>query len=128
MAFKAPEEPRSRSIENGASQPCIGQVELRELRFEIDKEPGVPLGLMYVAEKWSLRVTGVSGFLKEWAKTMQAEGGLLIGDRITEVNNVRESGERLREEILTAKTSAAISFSVQREETAYVSVPAGILE
>lgn len=36
------------------------------------------------------------------------------------MNSVRESGERLREEILTAKAAAAISFSVQREETAYV--------
>jgi hypothetical protein len=128
MAFKAPEEARNRCLENGTTLPRIGQVELRELRFEIDKEPGVPLGLMYVAEKWSLRVTGVNGFLKEWARTMQPEEGLLVGDRIVEVNNVRESGERLREEILTAKASAAIAFSVQREETAYVSVPVGILE
>jgi hypothetical protein len=127
MAFKAPEEPRNLYLENGTSLPCIPQVELRELRFKFDKEPGVPLGLMYVAEKWSLRVTGVGGFLKEWARKMQPQEGLLIGDRIIEVNDVQESGERLREEILSAKASAAISLSVQREETAYVSVPAGIL-
>jgi hypothetical protein len=127
MAFEAPEEQRNRSIENGVSLPHIGQVELREWRVEIHKEPGEPLGLMYVAEQSSLRVTGVSGLLKEWARKMRPEEGIVIGDRIVEVNDVRESGERLRAEILTAKASAAVALSVQREETAYVSVPAAIL-
>jgi membrane-associated protease RseP (regulator of RpoE activity) len=128
MAFEAPDDPRARSIENGASLPRIGQVELREWRVDIEKEPGAPLGLMYVAEKWSLRVTGVSGFLEEWAaKAARPDDGLLIGDRIVEVNDVREDGERLRAEILAAKAASAVAFSVQREETAYVNVPAGIL-
>jgi hypothetical protein len=129
MAFEAPEEPRSCSLENGAPLPRIGQVELREWRVEIDKMPNKPLGLMYVAERWSLRVTGVGDFLKEWAaKMLRPEDGLQTGDRIVEVNNVRDNGDLLRAEIMTAKASTSIAFSVQREETSYVNVPAGILE
>jgi hypothetical protein len=128
MAFEAPEDQRNRSLENGAPSPRIGQVELREWRVDINKQPGVPLGLMYVAEKRNLRVTGVSGFLVEWAKTVRPEEGIVVGDRIVEVNHVREEGEKLRAEILAAKASTSIAFSVQREETAYVNVPAGIIE
>ena len=48
--------------------------------------------------------------------------------QIPQVNNVRDNGDLLRAEIMTAKASTSIAFSVQREETSYVNVPAGILE
>jgi hypothetical protein len=89
----------------------------REWDVRVQKREGEPLGLTYVAEERSLRVTGIGGALSDANVALLLRKQVRIGDHVVEVNSVRNSGELLREEILGTRASAAVHLVLQRAET-----------